>query len=190
MDLTSYLKENEARHVSELVEFLKIPSISSSTQHRSDVARAAAFLRDEMRRLGIEAQVFPTGGHPVVYGEWMGAGADRPTILVYGHYDVQPVDPLELWKSPPFDPEVRDGALYARGAVDDKGQVWLHLKAFEAWRQAGGPPVNVKMIFEGEEEVGSANLGPFLEKEKARLAADAVIVSDSPMFAKGVPSIC
>ncbi len=190
MDLAGWLKDNEARFVSELVDFLKIPSISSSSQHRPDVARAAAFLRDEMRKLGIEAQVFPTDGHPVVYGEWMGAGADRPTILVYGHYDVQPVDPLELWKSPPFDPEVRDGALYARGAVDDKGQVWLHLKAFEAWRQAGGPPVNVKMIFEGEEEVGSANLGPFLEKEKARLAADAVVVSDSPMFAKGVPSIC
>ncbi len=190
MDLTGWLKDHEARFVSELVEFLRIPSISSSTQHRPDVARAAAFLRDEMRKLGIDAQVFPTEGHPVVYGEWMGAGAGKPTILVYGHYDVQPVDPLELWKSPPFDPEVRDGALYARGAVDDKGQVWLHLKAFEAWRQAGGPPVNVKMIFEGEEEVGSANLGPFLEKERGRLAADAVIVSDSPMFAKGVPSIC
>jgi acetylornithine deacetylase/succinyl-diaminopimelate desuccinylase-like protein len=120
----------------------------------------------------------------------MGAGAGKPTVLVYGHYDVQPVDPLDLWTSPPFEPAVRDGALHARGAVDDKGQVWLHLKAFEAWRQAGGPPVNVKMIFEGEEEVGSANLGPFLEKERARLAADAVIVSDSPMFAKGVPSIC
>jgi acetylornithine deacetylase/succinyl-diaminopimelate desuccinylase-like protein/molybdopterin-guanine dinucleotide biosynthesis protein A len=190
MDLTGWLKEHEARHVSELVEFLRIPSISASSRHRPEVARAAAFLRDEMRRIGIDAQIFPTEGHPVVYGEWTGAGPDRPTILVYGHYDVQPVDPLELWKSPPFDPEVRDGALYARGAVDDKGQVWLHLKAFEAWRQAGGPPVNVKMIFEGEEEIGSASLGPFLEREKARLAADAVIVSDSPMFAKGVPSIC
>ncbi|HET8539517.1 MAG TPA: dipeptidase [Anaeromyxobacter sp.] len=190
MDPAGWLKENEARFVSELVEFLRIPSISSSSQHRSEVARAAAFLRDEMRKLGIDAQVFPTDGHPVVYGHWMGAGAERPTILVYGHYDVQPVDPLGLWKSPPFEPEVRDGALYARGAVDDKGQVWLHLKAFEAWRQAGGPPVNVKMIFEGEEEVGSANLGAFLERERARLAADAVIVSDSPMFAKGVPSIC
>jgi len=190
MDLTGYLKDNEARHVSELFEFLKIPSISSSSQHAPEVARAAAFLRDELSRLGIDAQLFPTEGHPVVYGEWMGAGVGKPTILVYGHYDVQPVDPLNLWKSPPFEPEIRGGALYARGAVDDKGQVWLHLKAFEAWRQAGGPPVNVKMIFEGEEEIGSANLGPFLEKERARLAADAVVVSDSPMFAKGVPSIC
>jgi acetylornithine deacetylase/succinyl-diaminopimelate desuccinylase-like protein/molybdopterin-guanine dinucleotide biosynthesis protein A len=190
MDVTGWLQENDARFVSELVEFLRIPSISSSSEHKPEVARAAAFLRDEMRRLGIEAQIFPTEGHPVVYGEWMGAGPGAPTILVYGHYDVQPVDPLDLWQTPPFEPQVRDGNLYARGAVDDKGQVWLHLKAFEAWRQAGGPPVNVKMIFEGEEEIGSESLGPFLEKEKGRLAADAVIVSDSPMFAKGVPSIC
>jgi acetylornithine deacetylase/succinyl-diaminopimelate desuccinylase-like protein/molybdopterin-guanine dinucleotide biosynthesis protein A len=190
MDATRWVRENRDRHFSELVEFLRIPSISSSSAHRQDVARAAAFLEAEMRRLGLDARIFPTEGHPVVYGEWMGAGAERPTVLVYGHYDVQPVDPLPLWKSPPFDPEVRDGALYARGAVDDKGQVWVHLKAFEAWRGAGGPPVNVKMIFEGEEEVGSVHLGAFLAAERKRLAADAVVVSDSPMFSKGVPSIC
>jgi acetylornithine deacetylase/succinyl-diaminopimelate desuccinylase-like protein/molybdopterin-guanine dinucleotide biosynthesis protein A len=190
MDALQFVRENRDRHFSELVEFLRIPSISSSSERRSDVAHAAAFLEAEMRRLGIDAQVIPTEGHPVVYGEWMGAGPGKPTVLVYGHYDVQPVDPLHLWKSPPFEPEVRDGALYARGAVDDKGQVWLHLKAFEAWRGAGGPPVNVKMIFEGEEEVGSVHLGAFLDRERARLAADAVVVSDSPMFAKGVPSIC
>jgi acetylornithine deacetylase/succinyl-diaminopimelate desuccinylase-like protein len=143
-----------------------------------------------MARLGIEARIVPTAGHPVVFGEWLGAGAAAPTILVYGHYDVQPVDPLELWTSPPFEPEVRAGSLYARGAVDDKGQVWLHLKAFEAWRKAGGPPVNVKIIFEGEEEVGSKHLSAFLEAERDRLRADAVVVSDSPMFGKGVPSIC
>jgi len=190
MELVRWVEENRDRHFSELVEFLRIPSISSSSEHRTDVARAAGFLEAEMRRLGMDARVFPTEGHPVVYGEWMGAGQGKPTVLVYGHYDVQPVDPLPLWKSPPFEPEVRDGALYARGAVDDKGQVWLHLKAFEAWRSAGGPPVNVKMIFEGEEEVGSVHLGAFLDRERARLAADAVVVSDSPMFAKGVPSIC
>jgi acetylornithine deacetylase/succinyl-diaminopimelate desuccinylase-like protein/molybdopterin-guanine dinucleotide biosynthesis protein A len=190
MDALQFVRENRDRHFSELVEFLRIPSISSSSEHRGEVAHAAAFLEAEMRRLGIDAQVVPTEGHPVVYGEWMGAGPGKPTVLVYGHYDVQPVDPLHLWKSPPFEPEVRDGALYARGAVDDKGQVWLHLKAFEAWRGAGGPPVNVKMIFEGEEEVGSVHLGAFLDRERARLAADAVVVSDSPMFAKGVPSIC
>jgi acetylornithine deacetylase/succinyl-diaminopimelate desuccinylase-like protein len=190
MDLTQYLDANRQRYVDELIAFLRIPSISSSSEHGADIARAAEHLRAEMARLGIAAEVFPTEGHPVVYGEWLGAGAERPTVLVYGHYDVQPVDPLALWTSPPFDPQVRDGALYARGAVDDKGQVWLHLKAFEAWRQAGGPPVNVKFIFEGEEEVGSVNLGAFLDRERARLAADAVVVSDSPMFAKGVPSIC
>ncbi|HEY6099241.1 MAG TPA: dipeptidase, partial [Anaeromyxobacter sp.] len=190
MDAVRFVEENRDRHFSELVEFLRIPSISSSSEHRGDVARAAGFLETEMRRLGMDARVFPTEGHPVVYGEWMGAGAGKPTVLVYGHYDVQPVDPLHLWKSPPFEPEVREGALYARGSVDDKGQVWLHLKAFEAWRRAGGPPVNVKMIFEGEEEVGSVHLGAFLERERDRLAADAVVVSDSPMFAKGVPSIC
>jgi acetylornithine deacetylase/succinyl-diaminopimelate desuccinylase-like protein/molybdopterin-guanine dinucleotide biosynthesis protein A len=190
MDLSRYVQDHAGRYVDELIEFLRIPSISSATERRADVARAAAFLRDEMRRLGIDASIFPTDGHPIVYGEWMGAGQASPTVLVYGHYDVQPVDPLDLWQSPPFEPTIREGALYARGAVDDKGQVWLHLKAFEAWREAGGPPLNVKMIFEGEEEIGSANLGPFLEREVARLAADAVVVSDSPMFAKGVPSIC
>jgi acetylornithine deacetylase/succinyl-diaminopimelate desuccinylase-like protein/molybdopterin-guanine dinucleotide biosynthesis protein A len=190
MDLARWLEEHRDRHFSELVEFLRIPSISSSSEHRSEVARAADFLEAEMRRLGLETRIFPTEGHPVVYGEWKGAGEGRPTVLVYGHYDVQPVDPLHLWKSPPFEPEVRDGALYARGAVDDKGQLWLHLKAFEAWRRVGGPPVNVKMIFEGEEEVGSVHLGAFLKAERARLAADAVVVSDSPMFAKGLPSIC
>jgi acetylornithine deacetylase/succinyl-diaminopimelate desuccinylase-like protein/molybdopterin-guanine dinucleotide biosynthesis protein A len=190
MNAVRWVEENRDRLFSELVEFLRIPSISSSSQHRTDVARAASFLEAELRRLGMDARTFPTDGHPVVYGEWTGAGAGKPTVLVYGHYDVQPVDPLPLWRSPPFEPEVRDGALYARGAVDDKGQVWLHLKAFEAWRSAGGPPVNVKMIFEGEEEIGSPHLGAFLERERGRLAADVVVVSDSPMFAKGVPSIC
>ncbi|HSN91454.1 MAG TPA: dipeptidase [Anaeromyxobacteraceae bacterium] len=190
MDLAAHLDENRQRHVDELVAFLRIPSISSSSAHAPEVARAAEFLRAEMARLGIETRIFPTAGHPVVYGEWMGAGPGARTILVYGHYDVQPVDPLEQWISPPFEPEVREGNLYARGAVDDKGQVWLHLKAFEAWRKAGGPPVNVKMIFEGEEEVGSKHLGAFLAAEKERLRADAVVVSDSPMFGKGVPSIC
>jgi len=190
LDLTAFVNDNRQRYVDELVSFLRIPSISSRTENKGDVARAAEFLRSEMERLGIASQIFPTAGHPVVYGEWLGAGPGRPTVLIYGHYDVQPVDPLELWKSPPFEPQVRGGALYARGSVDDKGQVWLHLKAFEAWRKAGGPPVNVKMIFEGEEEIGSANLGPFLEQERERLRADAVVVSDSPMFGKGIPSIC
>jgi len=190
MDLTRTIAENRQRYVDELVTFLRIPSISSQAEHQPDMFLAAEHLRLEMERLGMKVAIFPTAGHPIVFGEWLGAGPDAPTVLVYGHYDVQPVEPLELWTSPPFEPVVRDGNLYARGAVDDKGQVWLHLKAFEAWRLAGGPPVNVKMLVEGEEEVGSANLGPFLEKEKARLAADAVVVSDSPMFDHDVPSIC
>ncbi len=190
MDLTQFVNDNRQRYLDELVAFLKIPSISSSSAHAGEVTRAAEFLRAEMERLGLEARVFPTAGHPVVFGQWLGAGEAKPTVLVYGHYDVQPVDPLDLWKSPPFEPQVRDGELYARGAVDDKGQVWLHLKAFEAWRQAGGPPMNVKMIFEGEEEIGSPNLGPFLEQNQEMLRADAVVVSDSPMFGRGVPSIC
>ncbi|MGA8891395.1 MAG: dipeptidase [Anaeromyxobacteraceae bacterium] len=190
MDLTSYIGENRQRYVDELVEFLRIPSISSRAEHRPDMLRAAEHLRAEMSRLGMDVRIFPTAGHPIVLGEWLGAGPSAPTVLVYGHYDVQPVDPLDLWTSPPFEPQVRGGDLYARGAVDDKGQVWLHLKAFEAWRLAGGPPVNVKMLFEGEEEVGSENLAPFLEKERDRLSADAVVVSDSPMFGKDVPSIC
>jgi acetylornithine deacetylase/succinyl-diaminopimelate desuccinylase-like protein len=190
MDLTTYIAENRQRYVDELVRFLRIPSISSRAEHQPDMLRAAEHLRTEMERLGMHVGIFPTAGHPIVFGEWTGAGPGAPTVLVYGHYDVQPVDPLELWTSPPFEPVVRDGNLYARGAVDDKGQVWLHLKAFEAWRLAGGPPVNVKMLFEGEEEVGSENLGPFLVKEKHRLAADAVVVSDSPMFGHDIPSIC
>jgi acetylornithine deacetylase/succinyl-diaminopimelate desuccinylase-like protein len=190
MDPTTYIAENRQRYVDELVRFLRIPSISSRSENQPDMLRAAEFLRAEMERLGMKVGIFPTAGHPIVFGEWLEAGPGAPTVLVYGHYDVQPVDPLELWTSPPFEPQVRDGNLYGRGAVDDKGQVWLHLKAFEAWRLLGGPPVNVKMLVEGEEEVGSANLGPFLEKEKGRLAADAVVVSDSPMFGHDIPSIC
>ncbi len=190
VDLTQFVNDNRQRHLDELCAFLRIPSISSSSAHQGEVARAAEFLRAEMERLGFEARLFPTAGHPVVFGEWLGAGEARPTVLVYGHYDVQPVDPLSSWRSPPFEPEVRGSELYARGAVDDKGQVWLHLKAFEAWRQAGGPPLNVKMIFEGEEEIGSQNLGPFLDANREMLRADTVVVSDSPMFGKGIPSIC
>jgi len=190
MDLTTYIGENRQRYVDELCSFLRIPSISSRPENQPDMLRAAEFLRAEMARLGMTVRIFPTAGHPIVLGEWMGAGPSAPTVLVYGHYDVQPVDPLELWTSPPFEPQVRGGDLYARGAVDDKGQIWLHLKAFEAWRLAGGPPVNVKMLFEGEEEVGSPNLEPFLLAERERLACDAVVISDTSMFARNVPSIC
>jgi acetylornithine deacetylase/succinyl-diaminopimelate desuccinylase-like protein/molybdopterin-guanine dinucleotide biosynthesis protein A len=189
VDLTQFVADNRQRYVDELIQFLKIPSISSSSQHAAEVARAADHLRAEMERLGLESKVIPTAGHPVVFGQWKGADEGRPTVLVYGHYDVQPVDPLALWKSPPFEPQIRDGQIYARGATDDKGQIWMHLKAFEAWRQAGGPPVNMKMVFEGEEEVGSAHFGQFLEANLEMLRADAVVISDTTMFARGLPSI-
>jgi acetylornithine deacetylase/succinyl-diaminopimelate desuccinylase-like protein len=147
-----------------------------------------------MLRVGLtQAEVIPTDGHPVVYGEWLGAPG-KPTVLVYGHYDVQPVEPLDLWISPPFAPTVRDGRLYARGSIDDKGQVYIHLAAIEAFlrssKGAAALPVNLRFIVEGEEEIGSEHLEDFLQKERERLSADIVVVSDTPMFAKGVPSIC
>jgi acetylornithine deacetylase/succinyl-diaminopimelate desuccinylase-like protein len=186
-----YIDANRQRYIDELCDLLRIPSISSSSAHKADVARCADALRAEMLRIGMtRAEVFTTPGHPVVYGEWLGAPG-KPTVLIYGHYDVQPVDPLNLWTSPPFEPTVRDGDLYARGAVDDKGQVFAHLKAIEAYlKYAGTLPVNVKFIAEGEEEIGSVNLAGFLKEQRDLLKADAVVVSDTPMFEKGVPSIC
>jgi acetylornithine deacetylase/succinyl-diaminopimelate desuccinylase-like protein len=152
--------------------------------------RAAEWLRASMRQAGLQAEIVPTPGHPVVLGEWRGAGKDAPTVLVYGHYDVQPVEPLELWKSPPFEPTVRDGRIYARGSVDDKGQLFLHLKAIEAHLKARGTlPVNMIVLAEGEEEVGSDNLADFIERNAERLRCDYVVISDSSMFAPGLPSI-
>jgi hypothetical protein len=145
---------------------------------------------DALTRIGFTATIEPTPGHPIVVGEWRKAGPDAPTLLVYGHYDVQPAEPLELWTSPAFEPTVRDGRIYARGSVDDKGQLYLHIKALEAHLAVRGTlPVNVIVLAEGEEEVGSENLEQFLEREKARLACDAVVISDSTMFAPGIPSI-
>ena len=144
-----------------------------------------------MRAIGLQqVRLYETPGNPIVYGEWMGAPG-APTILFYGHYDVQPVDPLSLWESPPFEATIRDGEIYARGAADDKGQVFMHLKAIEAYlSKSGRLPVNIKLMIEGEEEVGSANLDAFIRDHKAELGADVVVISDSAMFARGVPSIC
>jgi acetylornithine deacetylase/succinyl-diaminopimelate desuccinylase-like protein len=185
-----YLEENRARSQAELFEFLRIPSVSARSEHRDDVRRAAEWLLEKMRDAGLEVSLHETAGHPVVLGEWRGAGDTAPTVLIYGHYDVQPPEPLELWTSPAFEPEVRDGNIYARGSVDDKGQLYLHVKAIEAHLQATGRlPVNVVLIAEGEEEVGSEHLMPFVEQHADRLAADAVVISDSTMFAPGVPTI-
>lgn len=183
-----------ARHAStatdELFDFLRIPSVSARSEHKADVAHAAEWLADRMRVAGLASEVIPTAGHPVVLGEWREAGPDAPTYLVYGHYDVQPPEPLELWTSPPFEPEIRDGRIYARGSVDDKGQLFLHVKALQAHLEANGRlPVNVIVVAEGEEEVGSEHLSAFVEAHAKRLACDGVIISDSAMFAPGLPSI-
>ncbi|HLU24182.1 MAG TPA: dipeptidase [Longimicrobiales bacterium] len=189
-DVHAYIDSHLRGFREELFEFLRIPSISARSEHRHDVRLAASWLADRMRDAGLEVSVHDTPGHPVVLGEWRGAGPDAPTVLIYGHYDVQPVEPLDLWTTPPFEPAVRDGRIYARGSVDDKGQLYLHVKAMEAhFRTAGRLPVNVVMIVEGEEEIGSPNLMPFVEQHADRLRADYVVISDTMMFAPGVPTI-
>jgi acetylornithine deacetylase/succinyl-diaminopimelate desuccinylase-like protein len=192
MDKTvDFINVNRDRYVDELKEYLAIPSISALPQHKDDVRRGAEWTANEMRRIGLEnVRLEETPGHPIVYGEWLGAEG-APTILFYGHYDVQPVDPVNLWTSPPFEATIRDGEIYARGSADDKGQVFMHFKAVEAHiKQHGRLPVNMKFLIEGEEEVGSANLDNFISAHKDLLKADVVVISDSPMFDRGIPSIC
>src|SRR5712691_288340 len=186
-----FINVNRDKYLDELKALLAIPSISALPEHAADVKRCAEWCADEMRRIGMQnVKLIPTPGNPVVYGDWLGA-AGAPTMLFYGHYDVQPVDPLNLWETPPFEATVRDGEIYARGSADDKGQVFMHFKAIEAHlKQNGKLPVNIKIILEGEEEVGSVNLDNFIIANKADLKADVVVISDSPMFARGVPSIC
>jgi acetylornithine deacetylase/succinyl-diaminopimelate desuccinylase-like protein len=180
----------QKRHSSlqSLVELLRIPSVSTQPVHEPDVRRCAEWLAERFGQIGLTAQVLPTGGHPVVVARTPHR-PDRPTVLIYGHYDVQPPDPLELWKSPPFDPQVRRGAVYARGASDDKGQVWAHVAAAEAWQAQGGPPVNLVFLIEGEEEIGSEHLGAFLKAHRDELKADLALISDTSQFCRGVPSI-
>ena len=189
--IESYIQENRDRFLEELKEFIRIPSVSALPEHREDMERCARYCADQLVAVGIDGvEVLPAGGPPVVYGEWLHAPG-RPTVLVYGHYDVQPVDPIDLWTAPPFDPQVRDGELYARGSADDKGQLHLHWKAIETlMRVEGRLPVNVKFLMEGEEEIGSVHLDAFLERQRERLKADVAVVSDSSWFARGLPSIC
>jgi acetylornithine deacetylase/succinyl-diaminopimelate desuccinylase-like protein len=187
---TDWLTANVSSATAELFEFLRIPSVSARSEHKGDVARAAGWLAGQLQAAGLSAEVLPTAGHPIVIGEWRGAGPAAPTYLVYGHYDVQPVEPLELWHSPPFEPSVRDGRIYARGSVDDKGQLFLHVKALQAHLATHGKlPVNVIVLAEGEEEVGSEHLPAFVAEHARRLACDGVVISDSSMFAPGLPSI-
>jgi len=191
LPVIDFIHTNRDRYVSELKQFLAIPSISALPDHKAEVRRCAEWVQAELQRIGVTTtRLVETPGNPIVYGEWMGAPG-APTILFYGHYDVQPVDPVDLWESPPFEATVRDGELYARGAADDKGQVFMHFKAIEAHlTKQGRLPVNIKIVIEGEEEVGSENLDEFVRANKSLLAADVVIISDSAMFDRGVPSIC
>ena len=188
----AFARENQPRFLEELKELLRIPSVSTLPTHRDDVRRAAQFVADELRRIGMEhVELIETAGHPLVYADWLHA-AGKPTALCYGHYDVQPPDPLEEWLSPPFEPEVRNGNLYARGAVDDKGQMYMHAKALESLMQAGGGklPINVRVIVEGEEEVGGEGIARFVREHPERLKADFALVSDTEMFAPGLPTLC
>ncbi|HEX6309065.1 MAG TPA: dipeptidase [Longimicrobiales bacterium] len=188
--VASYIDANRSRFREELFDFLRIPSVSARSEHKDDTRRAAEWLMERMREAGLEVSLHDTPGHPILLGEWRGAGDGAPTVLIYGHYDVQPPEPLELWTTPAFEPQMRDGRIYARGSVDDKGQLYLHIKAIEAHLQASGRlPVNIIVLAEGEEEVGSENLMPFVEQHATRLKPDAVVISDSSMFAPGMPSI-
>lgn len=189
-DQVEYIDRNVDLFVNELIEFLKIPSISADSSFDAETRRAAEYVADQARGIGLEnVAVMETEGHPVVYGDWLHADG-RPTVLIYGHYDVQPPDPIELWTTPPFEPDIRGTEIYARGAIDDKGQVHLHLKSIESWMKTGGRlPVNVKIIIEGEEEIGSPNLPGFLATHSALLACDAVMISDTSMYDYDMPSI-
>ncbi|WP_206916156.1 dipeptidase [Alicyclobacillus suci] len=185
------LRDRREEHLAQLKSLLSIPSISALSEHKQDIRRAAEFLKEALTDAGFQnAQLMETAGHPVVYGEWLGKPG-KPTVLVYGHYDVQPVDPLHLWQTPPFEPDIRDNQIYARGASDDKGPTFLHIKALEAILQEQGElPVNVKFCIEGEEEVGSAHLEAFLNEHQAQFQADLVLISDTTMLSPVKPSIC
>jgi len=187
----SFAKENEKRFLAELKELLRIPSISTLPEHRSDIDKAAGFVAAELKRIGIDhVEVIQTEGHPLVYGDWLHA-AGKPTVLIYAHYDVQPAEPLDEWLSPPFEPTERNQNLYARGAVDDKGQLWMQIKALESLFAAGGKlPVNVRVLFEGEEETGGEAVEKFVEQHPERLKSDVALICDTELFAPELPTLC
>ncbi len=187
-----FVRQNESRFLDELLDLLRIPSVSTLPEHKQDVAQAAQFVAYSLKHAGLEnIEVIPTRKHPLVYADWLHAPG-KPTVLCYGHYDVQPADPLELWKSPPFEPSIRDGNIYARGACDDKGQMYMHVKAAEALRAAhdGKLPLNLKFLIEGEEEVGGESIANFVPKNKEKLKADVALVSDTELFGDGIPTLC
>src|SRR5579862_384517 len=190
MELNEYVESKHDEHLSDLYEFLRIPSVSAQSEHKPDIERAARWVADRLRGAGLDqVEIVPTKMHPLVYGESLHAPG-KPTVLFYGHYDVQPAEPLDLWTSPAFEPTIRDGNLYGRGTADDKGQVHIHIRALDALRQTAGKlPINIKVLIEGEEEVGSESLWDYVNSNKAKLKADALVVSDTSMLAQGVPSI-
>jgi acetylornithine deacetylase/succinyl-diaminopimelate desuccinylase-like protein len=187
----AFVKQNQPRLLEELKQFLRIASISTLPEHRPDVERAAQFVADALRAAGMEnVEVIATAGHPLVYADWLHAPG-KPTVLCYGHYDVQPADPLELWTTPPFEPTERDGNLYGRGTADDKGQMYSHIKAIEALKAATGTlPVNIKFLVEGEEEIGGASIAKYVAENPEKLRADVALVSDTAMYAEGMPTLC
>lgn len=188
MTIKEYIKEHEGRFLEELFALIRIPSISAKTEHKDDMQRCALYWQEHLQGLGVQAEVYQTAGNPIVYGEYI-IDASAPTVLVYGHYDVMPAEPLELWKSEPFEPEIRDGHIWARGADDDKGQSMTQIKGFETAKALGLLRCNVKFVLEGEEEIGSTHLEGFLTQYKDMLSADVILVSDTSMVSSEVPSL-
>ena len=188
--LSELLSSNYDKNVEELKELLCIPSISSLSEHKEDIQHAASWISNKLKSIGMEhVEIIQTQGHPIIYADWIHQ-VNAPTVLVYGHYDVQPVDPVGLWETPPFEPTIRDEKIFARGATDDKGQMFLHIKAVETLMELyGSLPVNIKFCIEGEEEIGSPNLSNFLSENKEKLSCDVVLISDTDMWDKGVPAI-
>ena len=188
----SYARENQKRFLEELKELLRIPSVSTMDEHKNDVQKAADFVASELKRIGFEhVEVIPSSGHPMVYADWLHASG-KPTVLCYAHYDVQPPDPIEEWTTPPFEPTERNQNIYARGAVDDKGQLWMQVKAFESLFRSGNGklPINVRILFEGEEEVGGEAIAEYIRKHGDKLKADFALVSDTELFAPELPTLC
>ena len=189
-EITTYIQNNKEKFIEELKDFLRIQSISTLPEHKEAINNAAEFVARKLKAAGISrVNIFKTEGHPIVYGEWLGAPG-KPTVLIYGHYDVQPVDPIELWNHPPFDPFVKDGKIFARGATDDKGQLYMHIKSVEAYfKTAGSLPLNVKFLIEGEEEIGSENLEKFINDNTELLKCNSVLISDTELYEAGIPTL-
>jgi acetylornithine deacetylase/succinyl-diaminopimelate desuccinylase-like protein len=187
-----FAQENQQRFLNELKDLLRIPSVSTAEEHKNDVQKAAQFVADDLKRMGFEhVEIIPTQGHPLIYADWLHASG-KPTVLCYAHYDVQPAEPLDEWVTPPFEPTERNNNIYARGAVDDKGQLWMQMKAFESLFKAGSGklPVNIRVIYEGEEEVGGESIADFVRQHGDRLKSDVALVCDTELFAPDLPTLC